>query len=284
MKQEEGSDELASLKISGFRKNDESKKNALSKLTNCIAIITPLAIPTDRTDIARKRFLRSEVCGIDWSLHADKGDKKQETYQSLVDTLFASIRVVQKHKAKRGQTDTQPGVLYLGQKRYGIHLASTRTQQSSVRAALTPHNLNLNPMGDRCFNCSLPRCSVKTCKKPRESAHVRCNLDAWKRYHRINASSIHLTDIDLEPDELREAFIALLVLESDDVAENFLSDIAQEQQQEGTQPSPKNNSKKEHSHRSMYYGLMTQTFLKEMGMMKMKQASFFVTQWNHIRK
>lgn len=75
-KQEEVSDEIASLHTSNFREDGDKERGALSNLIDRIAMLNPLAILSDRNDTVQKRFLRSAVRGRAWDLHAEKAEER----------------------------------------------------------------------------------------------------------------------------------------------------------------------------------------------------------------
>lgn len=60
-------------------------------------------------------------------MHAENGGNDNETYQSLVDTLFESIRIVESHQERKFEHDTQVGALYSGEKNTkDIHFTRAR--------------------------------------------------------------------------------------------------------------------------------------------------------------
>lgn len=53
-KLKEVSDELTAMKISDFQESAKSEKDALTRLIDRLAALTPLALPSDRNDVMQK--------------------------------------------------------------------------------------------------------------------------------------------------------------------------------------------------------------------------------------
>lgn len=70
-KQEEVSDELATVRVSDFQKDDENNKDGLAKLFDIITTLIPLSLPSDLSDSMQKIFLKGTLNGTDWALHAE---------------------------------------------------------------------------------------------------------------------------------------------------------------------------------------------------------------------
>lgn len=102
-KQEEISDELASLKISDFRREGKNDKEAVTELIDRVAALTLLALPSGRSDSMQKRLLRSAVSGTQWGLHAERSGSISESFHQYIDTLFASFRTLERMSEDKKQ-------------------------------------------------------------------------------------------------------------------------------------------------------------------------------------
>lgn len=203
------------------RKEGDTEKEALTELIDRIATLNPLSLPADRSDLAKRRILRPEVRGGDWVLHAEKGGVKNETYQSLVDSLFAEIRTIDRHTDKREGTNEGYGILYFRQIIYSIHPSKPFTYNSTKTSAFHKQQSNgttqTDPVGNRCFNYCKPGYSVCKCSKPHDNERIKWNVNQWKKPIGLKQSSINFLTINelvLEEDELSEVFMVTLIFEN----------------------------------------------------------------------
>lgn len=71
-------------------------------------------------------------------------------------------------------------------------------------------------VGNRCFNFGTPSCIARGLTRPRNNARIKRDLDMWKKLRVLTSRTINFTALehpDIEHDEIREAFIATLLLE-----------------------------------------------------------------------
>lgn len=92
----------------------DSNKDTLGKLVDRVAMLSLLALPSDRGDIVQKRVLRSAVKGTKWGLHAEMGGYDNKPYQTFVENQFASNRVIERQLKAQNETTEEPGILYAG--------------------------------------------------------------------------------------------------------------------------------------------------------------------------
>lgn len=191
-KQKEFSDKLALLILEHYKKINDGDKDALTKSVGRIAKSYPLSFPSHRNEAMQKRFLKKAVSGSDWPLHVDKQTSTTQWYQQYVDSLLSAIRTASRHKQTRNDNETQHGILYVEQKRYGSH-PSQSSKPSSISNAINNHHDMKRTLHNQCFNCWTPDSSFKTCKHPRHLTCTKRNPDDRKR---LQKNDIHFADIN----------------------------------------------------------------------------------------
>lgn len=92
-KQDEISKKLSSLRIEDFRKEGGSNKEALGDLSDRIATLYPLSLPTDRNDMMQKIFLK-RLLGEQVGVFMQKKIQKKESYHGYLDSSFSAIRTI----------------------------------------------------------------------------------------------------------------------------------------------------------------------------------------------
>lgn len=213
-KQEEVSDELASLKLDDFKEEQDGEKEALSKLVATIAKLYPFSIPSTSNESMQWPFLKSAGSGLGWALHADKPSINSQSYHGYVDSLYSAIRTINRHNETKIKSKSQ-WILCVGQKRYGNH-PSQRNKPNSVIISFANQQQDgkMLSLHNRCFNFWTPGCSVNSFKHPCSPSRIKCNLDAWNKLCKVN--NIHFIDVaarNIDPGEATEVFVASLIIE-----------------------------------------------------------------------
>lgn len=119
--------------------------------------------------------------------------------------------------------DNSNGILYIGLKKYDRHLSHLAGMQPSsipnAFAAMQKERIaNASKRHNRCFNCWTAGCSVRSCRKPRDNAPIKPNLEEYKKMKGSSGRPIHYADqasaaINIE--EVHNTFVAAVTIGGD---------------------------------------------------------------------
>lgn len=211
-KQEEVSDELSSLNIEDFTKEEGADREALMQVIDQMETLYPLSIPSNRNDTMLKGFLRQAISGTEWALQAENGTQMNGTYHADVDTLFSTIRTIQPHKNNIDTSSQHQRILFLSQKKLGRHpLELSSSQLSQITSAFDDKYKN-RQLQNRCFNCWIQVFSFESAKSPKNHNHIRRNLEQWKKVRRMkNFYFSVLASLDIDEHKANEVFLASII-------------------------------------------------------------------------
>lgn len=91
-RQKEISDRLHSMRYHDFHKTGESPATTLDRITAFIDKMAVLALPVDRTDEAKARFVSNVTRGQIWAYHAKGRIAPTATYDRIIQAFATSIR------------------------------------------------------------------------------------------------------------------------------------------------------------------------------------------------
>lgn len=158
-KQEDVSDELASLMVTDFRKEGKNDKDVLTELIDRVATLTPLALRSDCRYNMQKTFLWSAASSSKCGIHAERSGSTPVIFHQYVDTLFVSIITLERHQEDATKVDSHSGIFYVGQKKYGCHpsqVSNVRPDNISVFSKPKVTEATAPKPYNRCFNCWAP--------------------------------------------------------------------------------------------------------------------------------
>lgn len=179
----------------------------------------------------QKHFLRSYVCRAECHLHAYHANNRDVSYHQYVDSLFASIRTIERNHENMYKVDNSNRIQYDWQKSFGRQPLQTREMISSTIAAafskpgnsmattsIKPHN--------RCFNCWTPGCLVRKCSKPKNNTCIKLVLEPWKQWRGFPkrvSYYFNLIATHVESDEANKAFITSVVIDKASVIDHTVA-------------------------------------------------------------
>lgn len=91
-RQKEVSDRLHTMRYQDFPEKGESPATTLDKITNYIDKMAMLALPVDRTDEAKARFVSNVTRGQIWAYNAKGRISATASYDRIIQAFATSIR------------------------------------------------------------------------------------------------------------------------------------------------------------------------------------------------
>lgn len=146
-----------------FRRDGKVGKETLTRLVVQFTKPCLLLLSTERNDLTRTVFLEHSqwhrmgpVCEED-SSYAD-------FYHHCMGSLLASSWIIERHNKIGNTTSKSHGVLYVVQKWLDMHPLKIKATDSTIWSAFWQGKQK--SLHNRCFNCWIPECALRTFPKP----------------------------------------------------------------------------------------------------------------------